>query len=57
MLSLSGSYIKSVFASVCVYVTDLKWGFASQALVDDGSYTPQVSFGIIILWHDDLRSL
>lgn len=37
--------------------THLKWGFPSKTLKHNGSNTPQVSLGIIGLWHDDLWSL
>lgn len=37
--------------------THLEWRLADQTLIDDGSYAPQVGLGIIVLGHDDLRSL
>lgn len=35
----------------------MKRSFSSQTLVHDGANAPQIGFGIIILWHDDLGSL
>lgn len=37
--------------------THLKWSLSSQTLVHNGAYAPQISLGIIMLGHDDLRSL
>ena len=35
----------------------LEWGLASEALEHDGADAPEVRFGIVVLGHDDLRSL
>lgn len=37
--------------------TYLEGSLASQALIDDGTDAPQVSFGIIVLGHNNLRCL
>lgn len=40
-----------------VLYTHLKGSLSSQALVDNRADTPQISFGIVLLRHDDLGSL
>lgn len=35
----------------------LEGWLAHQTLVDDGSYAPQISLGIVVLGHDDLWGL
>ncbi|MEQ2178148.1 hypothetical protein GOODEAATRI_010968 [Goodea atripinnis] len=35
----------------------MKRGFSSQTLVYDSAYAPQIGLGIIVLGHDDFRSL
>lgn len=40
-----------------VLFTHMKWSLSSQTLVHNRAYTPQISLGIIMLGHDDLRSL
>lgn len=38
-------------------ITHLEGGLSRQTLVNDGSYTPEVSFGVIVLRHNDFRCL
>lgn len=37
--------------------THVKWSLSSQTLVHHSAYAPQISLGIIVLGHDDLRGL
>lgn len=40
-----------------IEATHLKRSLSGQTLINDGSNTPQVSFGIVVLRHDDFRCL
>lgn len=51
----TGSKALHIFSSV--RFTHLKGSLSSQTLVHDGADAPQISFGIVLLRHDDLRSL
>ncbi len=44
---------------VCVLLsaTHVKWCLSSQTLVHNSTYAPQISLGIVVLGHDDLRGL
>lgn len=48
-----------LYLNVCVLrsAAHMKWCLSGQTLVDDSAYAPQISLGIVVLGHDDLRCL